>query len=470
MNNALPVAIIGAGPAGLAAAAHLLQKGEEPLVFEAGARAGSAILEWGHVRLFSPWRYLIDEASRTLLSDAGWSAPDPQAHPTGREFVEDYLAPLAATPRIHNCLRLDQRVAAVARVGYDLMKTAGRTRAPFELTIVAPDGSESRVLARAVIDVSGTYAQPNPLGGSGIPVAGEHAAANRFFYGIPKVLSVDRERYAGKRVLVAGSGHSAFNALLDLVDLSESEPATSIVWAVRRRGTRLAGLFGGGVSDALPARGELGARVKRLVDSGQLQLLTSFSATRVRSALAGLVIESDVAETPPVDEVIVATGFRPDLSMLTEIWLGLDPATQAPSALAPLIDPNVHSCGTVPPHGYEELKHPEKDFYIAGMKSYGSAPTFLTLTGYEQVRSIACALTGDMEGARAVRLVLPETGVCSSTTLTDRGVACCGGSAAEPSDAACCTSPASTASGCCSDTVPQLIQLTSAASIAGCCG
>jgi hypothetical protein len=74
----------------------------------------------------------------------------------------------------------------------------------------------------------------------------------------------------------------------------------------------------------------------------------------------------------------------------------------------------VHSCGTVPPHGVEELSHPEPNFYIVGMKSYGRAPTFLTLTGYEQVRSIVAALTGDWEAARQVELVLPETGVCSS--------------------------------------------------------
>ena len=113
-------------------------------------------------------------------------------------------------------------------------------------------------------------------------------------------------------------------------------------------------------------------------------------------------------------KVIGATGFRPDLDIARELRLGLDPSTEAPTALAPLIDPNVHSCGTVPPHGAEELKHPEPDFFTVGMKSYGRAPTFLTLTGYEQVRSVAAALVGDWEAARNVELVLPETGVCSS--------------------------------------------------------
>jgi hypothetical protein len=138
--------------------------------------------------------------------------------------------------------------------------------------------------------------------------------------------------------------------------------------------------------------------------------------------------EQDGVETtlPPVDEIIVATGFRPDLSPLSELRLALDSATESPAALAPLIDPNVHSCGTVPPHGAAELAHPEQDFYIAGMKSYGRAPTFLLLTGYEQVRSIAAALAGDWEAARDVQLTLPETGVCSSTYETG---SCCSTSA-----------------------------------------
>jgi hypothetical protein len=99
----------------------------------------------------------------------------------------------------------------------------------------------------------------------------------------------------------------------------------------------------------------------------------------------------------------------------------LDAVVESPAMLAPLIDPNVHSCGTVPPHGFEELSHPEPDFYVVGMKSYGRAPTFLLLTGYEQVRSVVAALTGDLTAAREVRLTLPETGVCSSDDAAGAG-------------------------------------------------
>ena len=111
--------------------------------------------------------------------------------------------------------------------------------------------------------------------------------------------------------------------------------------------------------------------------------------------------------------MIATTGFRPDLSLLAELRLDLDDRVEAPRTLAPLIDPNLHSCGSVPPHGVDELSHPDEGVYVVGMKSYGRAPTFLLRTGYEQVRSVVAALAGDWQAARQVELVLPETGVCS---------------------------------------------------------
>ena len=136
----------------------------------------------------------------------------------------------------------------------------------------------------------------------------------------------------------------------------------------------------------------------------------------------------------PFDEIIVTTGLRPDLAPLRELRLDLDEIVEAPRALAPLIDPNVHSCGTVPPHGFMELSHPEPGFFIVGMKSYGRAPTFLLRTGYEQVRSVVAALAGDLDAASRVELVLPETGACSlgnrqpseSVEPAAAAVGCCG--------------------------------------------
>jgi hypothetical protein len=119
--------------------------------------------------------------------------------------------------------------------------------------------------------------------------------------------------------------------------------------------------------------------------------------------------------------VVNATGFRPDLDMLREVRVSLDEIVEAPRQLAPLIDPNLHSCGTVYPHGVAELGHPEPNFYIAGMKSYGRAPTFLLLTGYEQVRSIADELAGNHEAARLVQLELPTRVSARRTSRTPPG-------------------------------------------------
>ena len=453
-DASLPVAVIGAGPVGLAAAAHLLARGERPLVLEASADVTASVRAWGHVRLFTPWRYATDAAATALLADAGWAAPDPEAYPTGTELVERYLAPLAALPAVRPHLRLGARVTGITRRGIDKMRTAGREEAPFVLAVRDADGGEARVLAKAVIDASGTWTTPNPLGADGLPALGEAALAERIAYGIPDVLGADRARYADRTVLVAGSGASAFNALLDLADLAEAAPGTRVVWLTRRGLT--GGLFGGGEADQLPERGALGRRVRALVEREVVRVAAGVRVTAVRRAAQGVTVhgEGDVV-IGPVDEVIVATGFRPDLSILGELRLALDPAVESPVALAPLIDPNVHSCGTVRPHGAAELAHPEPNFYVVGSKSYGRAPTFLLLTGYEQARSVAAAIVGDWAAAREVRLVLPETGVCSTAGLADRGGACCGTAATAPADAA---APAA----CCAPEPTQVIRLATA--------
>jgi threonine dehydrogenase-like Zn-dependent dehydrogenase len=425
-TSELPVAVIGAGPVGLAAAAHLTARGIEPLVFEAGEEVGASVREWGHVRVFSPWSYDVDPVAADLLAAHGWSAPAADGYPTGDDIVADYLEPLSAVPGIAERLHLGARVLGVTRAGVDKLKDAGREQAPYELVVEERD-QERRYLARAVIDASGTWTRPNPLGAGGVPAAGERRHADRIAYGIPDVLGTARARYAGRRVLVVGSGHSAFNAILDLVALRDSEPATEIVWAIRGAAPQRS--YGGGADDQLPARGALSASIRALVADGSIELVSGFHTRSVAADEGWLVVE-DGTRRLVVDEVIAATGFRPDLDVLRELRLDLDDRVEAPRALAPLIDPNLHSCGSVPPHGVDELSHPDAGVFVVGMKSYGRAPTFLLRTGYEQVRSIVAALAGDWESARNVELVLPETGACSasrSPQSATAGAACCGG-------------------------------------------
>lgn len=403
----LPVVVVGAGPIGLAAAVHLRERGLEPLVLEAGAEAGAAVRRWGHVRVFSPWKYMVDPLARRHLEAGGWEMPDSEALPTGAEFADRWLDPLAAS--LGSSVRTGTRVYSVGRWGVDKTWSARRHELPFQIDVHGPDGHD-RVLARAVIDASGTLASPNPLGANGAPLPGEGPEADGFWYGIPDVLGRDRARFAGRRVLVAGSGHSAFHSLLALSDLRTEAPGTEVVWAIRRK--RSGALFGGGDADELEARGRLGTRVRHRLREGAVRLEDGFRASDLRREETGWWVSDGARDLGPFDHVVVNAGYRPDHSFLREVRLDLDPALECPPLLAPLIDPNVHSCGTVYPHGHRELGHPEQDFWIVGSKSYGRAPTFLLLTGYEQVRSVAASLAGDHADADAVRLELPTTGVC----------------------------------------------------------
>ena len=419
----LPVVVIGAGPVGLAAAAELLARGLTPLVLEAGAAAGTHLRDWGHVRFFSPWSYATNRAAVALLRQTGWQAPDPEAFPTGDELVERYLAPLAAHPAIAPHLRFGQRVVAVARRVNGKVRDAGRGEQPFEVRAEDAEGRETRVLARAVIDASGTWSRPNPAGASGLPALGETALAHRIRYAMPDVLGRERARYAGRRVAVLGGGHSAAGTLIDLARLAEEVPGTEIVWVLRRRD--FTAVFGS-AQDQLSQRGALGQRLKALMETGRLRLVAPFAVDSIEAQEGRLLLRDAASlQTVAADELVVATGFRPDLGFLGELRLDLDPALDCPRVLGPLIDPNLHSCGTVRPHGARELEQPEAGFYLAGMKSYGRAPTFLLLTGYEQVRSIAAALAGDRAAAERVELVLPETGVCSGPAESETAPACC---------------------------------------------
>ncbi len=413
----LPVVVIGAGPSGLAAAAHLVDRGLTPLVLEAGPSAATSVRQWHHVRLFSRWGELVDPAGEKLLAPTGWQAPEPDRYPTGAEWAEQYLQPLADA--LGDRVRYSVRVVGVARRGRDLVVDAERDSEPLTVHVETANGQE-RISARAVVDASGTWTHPNPLGADGLPALGEAAAADRIVYQVPDLDEPTvRARYTGKRVAVAGSGHSALTALVAFAELAEEHPGTQVEWLLRRG--QVGNTFGGGEADQLPARGALGQRAARAVSDGRIRTVAGFRTTALDAVPDGrVVLESvDGRRLDPVDEVVVLTGFRPDVSFLSEVRLDLDPVLQAPRALAPLIDPNVHSCGTVYPHGANELAQPEPGVFLVGMKSYGRAPTFLALTGYEQVRSVAAAIAGDREAAERVELVLPETGVCSGGGLLD---------------------------------------------------
>lgn len=433
------VVVIGAGPQGLAAAAHLQERGLDPLVLESGDGPASAVSEWGHVRLFSPWSELTDAAARRVLEPTGWAQPE-KGYPTGAQWVEGYLAPLAEA--LGDNVRYGVRVVGVGRKGRDLSVDAGRAEQPFVVHVRRADGGEERILARAVIDASGTWGHPSPAGADGLPALGERHAveAGLLEYRMPSIeeLSV----LAGQHLVVVGNGHSAATTIGLLSRLAKREPGTRVSWVLRRG---VAGnVFGGGSADELPERGALGQRAKKAVEDGLVDLITGFRTERVDIEDGRVVLAAeDGRRLPSAARVFVSTGFRPDLSFLSEVRLDLDVRLQAPAKVAAEVDPNLHSCGSVRATGAADLAHPEPGFYIVGAKSYGRAPTFLAMTGFEQVRSVVAAIAGDREAAERVDLVLPDTGVCGGSGLFD--------APDEASDSGSCCAPA-----------PQLIQLGSA--------
>jgi thioredoxin reductase len=451
INENLPVAVIGSGPIGLAAAAHLIARGLPVRLYEAARVIAPNLRDWGHVRLFSVWDQCVDEAAVSLLKKHGWRSPAGSMLPLGRDLVERYLEPLAATPEMATVIKTDARVLSISRLGLDRVSSRDRESRPFVIQFVDGNGGTRKELAHAVIDASGTWQNPNPLGADGWPAPGEATFRDRIAYGIPDVSGRERATYAGVRTLVLGGGHSAANALLDLAVVAEHEADTKITWAIR--GNSLAKVFGGGSDDQLPARGELGDRLRELVNGGRLEVMLSFATTRLLQNGSGVLVEGLTADgvhrIGPFGRIIAATGQRPDFSFARELQLDLHPVVESTRALGPLIDPNIHSCGTVPPHGWRELAHTEPGYFVAGIKSYGRAPTFLLLTGYEQVRSIVAHLAGDQAAANDVRLILPETGICHATLEevapghVDRPTAiveasgCCGGPAPEPATACC---------------------------------
>ncbi|PRB15165.1 FAD-dependent oxidoreductase [Microbacterium sp. MYb62] len=414
----LPVVVIGAGPQGLAVAAHLTDRGNDVIVVERGAGPAAAVSEWGHVRLFSGWPELTDTAARRLLEPTGWTAP-PSGYPTGAEWVDQYLAPLAQA--LGERVRYSTTVTGVSRKGRDRLVDSGRNAQPFVVHTLDAGGEDGRISARAVVDASGTWSLPNPAGADGLPAVGEKRAASQISYRIPQEVS----GYAGQHLVVIGSGHSAAHAALRLSELVRRRPDTTVTWLMRRRTTAH---VAGGAADELPERAALGSRAQKVVASGLVGVVTGFRVAEFRHEEGALTIAAENREqVTGVSQVFALTGFRPDVSILSELRLSLDASLEAVAGIAAEIDPNIHSCGSVGATGARELIQPEEGFFIVGAKSYGRAPTFLALTGFEQARSVAAHLAGDEEAAESRQLVLPDTGVCGGSGDFDAGTggSCC---------------------------------------------
>jgi len=391
------LAIVGAGPIGLEAAIAALDAGFDVHVFERGD-VGAHLVAWGHVRLFSPWREVLGPASVAHLAAAGWSPPEPDALPTGRELASRYLEPLAALPELKGRLHTHARVLHIGRRG--LVKTddpaGGRVAHPFRLMLLDQGGRENYVHAFAVLDASGVYGQPNRAGDGGIPARGEPYLAPQMAYGLDDVLDLRRARYAGRHTIVIGGGASAATVVSDLARLAVEAPGTGATWITREDAHEL---FADAATDP-PARRELFARARALAGGADAAVrhvggavvdgLQYNSATHRYTAA---LVRSGLPAAEESDHVIVATGFGPDDAMHRELQVELCPRTLAPVAWARVLETGARR----PEFGAEALAVREPRFHVIGAKSYGRVAGFALETGYSQVAAVVAALARGLD-------------------------------------------------------------------------
>ena len=388
----LDLAIIGAGPVGLEAAALAATSGLETQVLEAGVVA-EHVRRWGSVRLFSPFELNTGPASSALLSAAGTATPRRAEIMTGAEFRERYLLRLATAlgPAIE--IRERTRVLDVARAGWlkgEALGSPTRADHPFRLLTVA-DGIEQEVFAHSVFDCSGVYGRPNWAGPGGTPARGERALREAIDYHVPDPLGADRDRFASARTLLLGGGHSAATTALALSDLAGEVEGTRFSWATRRAaGAPLETI----VDDPLPERAALIGRANAMAASPPpgSEWLPATRLMAVHRTAGTFQVEIDVAGKLRVDRfdrIAANIGYEPDDSLYRQLQVHECYASRGPMKLAAVLlaasaDGPV-DCLDQGGFGPETLENPEPDFFILGAKSFGKNSVFLMRTGYEQV-------------------------------------------------------------------------------------
>lgn len=408
------IAILGAGPIGLEAALAAAEHGFPFTVYEAGERAGAAIAEWGHVRLFTPWELNASPRARALLAAAGCEPPR-EGFPTGAELIEELLLPLAARPEIAPRLRTGCRVLEVGRQGLvksDEIGTGRRAGHRFRL-LVEQRGDERVEPADLVLDCTGTWRNPNRLGDGGIPAPGERAveAAGRLHRHPPAVAAgaaAGSGAWAGETVLLVGAGHSAQTAARDLARLATEHPGTRVIWALRSRRPG----WGRIDDDPLPARAELAAAAAELAAGGSPAVEVRRGVVVEAMALAGSrgdgrrvavtlrprdgSADDPGVETVEVDRVLSLTGYVGDHRLYRQLQVHECYATAGPMKLAAaLLGETSGDCLAQESHGADTLVNPEPGFFLLGSKSYGRNTTFLLRTGWEQVDEVLGLLAAE---------------------------------------------------------------------------
>ena len=403
------IAVIGAGPVGLDAALAARQRGHRVTVYEAAPHPAGHLRSWGHVRLFSPWSMNVSSRMRDALAEAGRPLEvDENASPTGHELADRVLDPLWALPEPASGLRLGTRVVAVGRestLKHEEIGSPVRSRRPFRLLLTDENGREWVEHHDVVLDCSGTYGNPNPLGDGGIPAPGESRLAGRIHHRIPDLAS-EGEHWRGQTVLLVGAGHSAQTAARDLAEFAARHPDTRVLWSIRRGGPD----WEVQDDDPLPLRSRLTRDARSVAEgsSGHVRLLPGTSVDslapeggvvqvrlRRRGSGGGGPSEAEEATTVvEVDRILALTGGVGDHTLYRQLQVHECYATSGPMKLAAALlgAGGGEDCLDQTSHGAESLMNPEPDFFILGDKSYGRNNTFLLTVGWSQVDEVFSVL------------------------------------------------------------------------------
>lgn len=395
MSRLPRIAILGAGPTGLEAALAAAERGLPFAVYEASPAVAGHVRAWGHVEVFTPWDMDVSPRARAVL---GAAAPGGEALPTGDELADRLYEPLAASPGLAPHLVLGTRVRAISREGLlksDEIGTGRRAERPFRLLV--DSGGEERVEhADVVIDTTGTYSNPNALGDGGIPAPGERAAtaAGRVEHHLPD-FAADPERWAGRTVLLTGSGHSAQTAARALATFARDAADTRVIWAVRSAEPD----WGAVPDDTLPARATLNAVAADLAAGGSDAVsLRRGMVTEALGSAAGdrlrVTLRNGVADDVEVDSILALNGGVGDFGLYRQLQVHECYATSGPMKLAAtLLAASGGDCLAMPASGPDALTNPEPGFFILGSKSYGRNSQFLLRTGWSQVDDVFGMIT-----------------------------------------------------------------------------
>lgn len=395
------IAVLGAGPVGLEAALAAAERGADVRVYEREA-AGANVRAWGHVTLFSPFGMNHTPLGRRVLLERGLELPGQGAQLTGREYRARYLLPLAESAPLAGRIETGARVVAVTRDGLlksDAIGEPGRGEAAFRI-LIERDGAEREETADAVIDATGSYGNPNWMGAGGAPALGERALRDRIEYGVPDVLGAERARYAGRRVLLVGGGHSAATTAVGLARLAAEAPGTAAVWVTRRGGSEPIRRI---EDDPLPERDALARQANAVAaDPGSgVEWRKETRVAELRGDGAGFRVRLASPAGPReerFDRVVAHVGYVPDASLYRELQIHECYATLGPMKLSAAIlaaaGGGAADCLQLGGFGPDALVNPEPNFFILGMKSYGRNSAFLLRTGYEQVGDVLGLLAG----------------------------------------------------------------------------